>query len=413
MIKHNYTLYSLNIIALVVYFTIFFNLKTSVSEEVMFSTPDSETYLDVVNWMTDNVDSESVSIRPLLYPLILMVSTKLGGVYGIWIIQAIFWLLAINFTFLTIKQITKNIFFSFLGAFLLMSNLSLIALTLHALTEVTTVFLLSMMLFLLARKIDEYRSLQFFHICLFFMVLLTLTKPAFYIPLAGILFIILPLFYFKKYLKNPKSSLKLLLIILPLIIQISIIKVKYGQATVSFIGPKTLTEYFIPQGIVEVESISFENALKKSESLSKAKQMNYIKNHTITYLSLFRYNIKNNIKGEPTFLLRPKGYESHRFAQFMQDYNDIMPKTHLIFAFLIFPILLYLFKKKNIPILLFLVFPFMLGAYYIITTGVSFWQGDRLTLSSIAIWACIYPIILFFYLKILYPTKSQLDSKLV
>ncbi len=404
MIKFNFTLCILNILSLFVYMVIFFNLKQNVSEDIMFSTSDAQTYYDVVDWLKYKIDSESVSIRPLLYPLILLTMTKFGGVNGVWIIQVIFWLLSINFTFMTIKNITKSNLFSFFGVLLLISNLSLITLTLHALTEVTTAFLLSMMLFFMSRKIKEYRSIHFFHTCLFFMVLLTILKPTFYIPLLCLFFVVFPSFYLRKHLKYPINFLKVVLIILPLIIQISIIYIKYGHAKVSLIGTKTISRYIVPQGIQQIESISFEDAVKKSESFSESQQWDYIQRHASQYFYLFLNNIKNNIKGNPTFLLYPKGYENYKLAQFTKNYNYIIYIAHFIFFILIFPLMLIFIKNKNISLLFFLGLSYLLGFYFIVVTGISFMQGDRLTLPSIAIWANIYPIILFSCLKLLFPT---------
>ena len=296
MRKPNYALYSLNIVAISVYLLVFFNLNITVSEKIMFVSSDAVTYMDVVKWMEHGIEHESVSTRPFLYPVLLMLSLKMNGVYGVWIMQAVFWILAINFTFLSIKQITKNNWFAFLGAVLLMANTSLIALTLHALTEVTTVFLLSMMLFFLARKIEEYRNLQFLHTCLFFLVLLTLVKPVFYIPLLGTIFIFIPLIYLKKYRQNPKSILKLLLILLPLITQLGLMKVKYDQTTVSLIAPKTLSRYFMPQGIIQVEPLTFDEAVVKAEAMTKKQQRAYMKSHAKVYVKSFTNNMINNIK---------------------------------------------------------------------------------------------------------------------
>ena len=245
-VKSKYILLGLTILALLVYFSIFFNLNITVSKGIMFSTPDSQTYYDVVNWFEHHVDSKSVSTRPLLYPLLLWLTSKIGGFYALWVVHIIFWLLSVNFTFLTIKHLTKNNFFALFGAIIMLSNLSLIVFTFHALTEVTTVLLLSVMLFFVVRKIEQFRSLQFFQTCLFFMVLLTVLKPTFSIPLLILLFIIFPFFYLKEYLKSPLKFLQFGLILVPLIIQISIIYTKYGQLKVSLIGSKTLTLYIVP-----------------------------------------------------------------------------------------------------------------------------------------------------------------------
>jgi len=403
----------LNVLGAIVYIVIFLNLKITVSNEIAFSTPDALTYMNVMNWVAHGVDSESVSIRPILFPLMLLVSIRLGGVYGIWIIQVIFWFLTINFTFLSVRRLTKSYLLAYLGAFLILSNLSLIALTLHALTEVTITFLISAMIFFLIKKKEEYNEPHFFHTVLFFLVLLSIVKPVFFIPVLFILFVVFPLLYLKKYLKHPLSFLKLLLILVPLLIQITIIKVKYDQTKISLIGSKTFSEYFVAQGIQKIELVNYDDAVIKATRFSKSQQMDYVFKHKSTYLRLFGRNIYENITEKSTFLLFPEGYDNYQFANFMKIYNKIIFKIHFVFTILILPLLFVLLKKRNFPILILISFLFVLEAYYIIVTGISFSQGDRLTLPAIAIWACIYPFILFFYYKLLCPRSSDYVKKAI
>ncbi|OFX81075.1 MAG: hypothetical protein A2X12_08225 [Bacteroidetes bacterium GWE2_29_8] len=113
------------------------------------------------------------------------------------------------------------------------------------------------------------------------------------------------------------------------------------------------------------------------------------------------------------FLLYPDGYEKYRLSLFMKHYNNVMLILHCIFLIFIFPLIFIFIKSRNFSILIFLVFFSILEFYYIFVTGISFWQGDRLTLPAIAIWSCIYPIILFYYLKILYPTSNITNCKIV
>jgi len=406
--KPHFSFYILNGIAAVVYIVVFLNLNLTVSNEIAFSTPDAVTYKDVADWLAHGVQSESISTRPILFPLILLITTKLGGAYGIWIAQVIFWFLTINFTFLVVKQLTKNYVFAALGGLIIMSNLSLIAMTLHALTELITVFLLSAMLFFLGRKIEQFREVHFFHTCMFFLVLLSILKPVFSIPLFSILFIVFPLFYLRKHWEYPKNILKLFLLLLPLLVQLTIIKTKYNQTKISLISSMTLSEYLVPQGIQKIESISREEAVKKAWSFSSKEQANYIVEHLSTYSHLFKKNITDNITGKSTFLSYPKGHGNVHFAKFMKSYNENTLKVHYAFFILIIPLLFIFLIKKNYSILIFLMFIYGLGAYYVIVTGISFWQGDRLTLGSIGIWACLYPFILFSYFKLLYPTKPKL-----
>ena len=407
--KPHIPLYILNALAFAFYILMFFNLNLSVSNEIAFSSTDAKTYNDVANWLAHGIDSESVSTRPILYPLILLISTKIGGAYGIWILQIVFWFLAINFTFLGIKQITKSGVIAFLGAFIILSNLSLIALTFHALTELTTVFLLSAMLFVFSKKIEQFREISFFHTGVLFLVLLTIVKPVFSIPLFCVLLIAFPLFYLKKHWKRPKNFLKLFLILLPLLIQLTIIKTKYNQTKISLISEVTFSKYFVAQGVEKIESISRDVSIVKAVGFSSEEQTDYLVQHASFYSDLFRSNIIDNVTGKATFLMFPAGYGNQRLAKFMKSYNIATLKIHYIFILLVLVLLLILLRKKNYSMFIFLLFMYGLGFYYIIVTGISFWQGDRLTLPSISIWAFIYPLTLFYYYKLLFPARFKLD----
>jgi hypothetical protein len=409
--RKNIELIILTIIGIVVYTFVFLNLNIDVSNEIAFSTVDSKSYLDVANWLENGVDSDQVSKRPVLYPIILLVSTKIGGVYGIWIFQVIFWLFSLNFIFLTIQQLTKSSITAYIGALVFMLNLSVIALTLHALTEVTTIFLLSMLGYFLTKKIKQYREPQFLHIGLFFLVLLTLVKPAFSLPLYFVFFIVFPLFYLKKHLKHPKHFIKLFLILLPLIIQLAIVKTKYDKLTVSTIGHTTFTNYFIAQGVENIESINREEALSKAMAFSDDEELDYVYEHLPVYTKLFWWNIFDNIDGKSMFLVHTKDRENYRFAEFMRVYNRLTVMVHYLFVLLTLPLLIMLLRKKNYPLLFILGFLYTLGLYFVVTTGISFWQGDRLTLPAIAIWSCLYPSIIYFYLKLRNPAKSVLKKE--
>jgi hypothetical protein len=266
----------LNLLAIIFYFAIFSNLKVGIDKEIMFSTPDSKTYLDVADWVETGTDSKSISTRPILFPILILISSKIGGIYGIWFLQFIFWLLSANLIFITIKKLTDNIYFSYAGSLLFITNLSLISLTLHALTEVTTTFALSFMAYFIATNLSAFKNLRFIHGLILFLALLTIIKPVFYLPLLFTLLVPLPIFYWRKYKKNPKKLLNLLLILFPLFLQMGIMKAKYGEFKVSKIASITLTDYLLTQGIEKIEGTDPETANEKANSLSPSEQRKYM-----------------------------------------------------------------------------------------------------------------------------------------
>ena len=185
--------YILNIFTIIFYVVLSLLLELNINNSILYSTTDAKEYLDVANWFVGGEATYGLSIRPFLYPLVIMVTTSIGN-YGIWIAQILMWLLTINFVFYTIKSFSKNIIFPYIGALIIISNLSLITLTFHALTEIITTFLLSIFCYCIVKKHRTMNKLKFIHSVVLFLTLLTVVKPVFYIPLLFVIFIILPVF---------------------------------------------------------------------------------------------------------------------------------------------------------------------------------------------------------------------------
>jgi len=397
----------LNCIVIGLYFTVLLNLKTGISNKIMYSTPDSITYLSVAHWLESGIETENTEYRPILYPLLILISSKVSGVYGIWFLQFLFWLFTVNLTFQSVYNLTENYFCGYVSTILIASNFSLIALTLHALTEVATAFLLSVLIFFISNNYKKYRELFFIHGILAVLVLLTILKPVFLIPLLVALFIILPLGYIKNYIVDPIKILILFFILLPFFTQLAIMKVKYNSFSVSKIGEKTFTNYLFARGLGKIEKINRTKSIKKANSFSGKEKLNYlIANKKIYFLTYFS-NLKNNIKSYPTFLSYPKGFVHVPFRNYMIYVNTIYYYIHMMFILPIIYLLYLFFKKNDYDNLIVLLIMAGLSYYYILATGVSFWQGDRLVLPSIAIWVCLYLFTIFSLIKIFNPLKIK------
>lgn len=394
-LKANKHLYILNVIAVVFYTLVFFNLEIGISSDIMFQSQDATTYNDVAKWIRDGTDSYSTAIRPVLYPLVIFIGSTIAGVYGIWLLHVLMWLLTINFAFLSVRKLTASNTYAYIAAFVIMTNLSLLVLTLHALTEVTTTFLLSAVILFVVKNVHQYKEVYFIHGSIFFLVLLTILKPVFSIPLNIMLFLVLPLCYFKKAFTSFKPILTLAIILLPLVIQIGIVKQKYGQAKVSLISDITLTQYLLAQGIEQIQGTSRIESIEKANAMSDDEQRTYLLTHKWQYVKLFATNLKNNVSGNPNFLYTPKGVAHHKMGQFMKWYNRVAVRLHILLLLPTLILFIAFIKKKNYEELIILLMIGGVSIYYMFVTGISFWQGDRLVLPAIAAWAVLYPFMIF------------------
>ena len=380
----------INALSLIIYFLVFFNLDTGISAELMFSTPDSLTYLDVARWIEGGPVNESLSIRPILYPGLILLTSKIHAVYGLWLLQLSLWLLTINFVFHAIRNITGSSLSAYFGAAIVLSNISLIALTRHALTEVTTTFLLSLLVFFVVRNKQRMQELSFFHGFVLLLAALTILKPLFFIPLLFTLIVILPFFYLKQYNLSPSRLLVLLLVLTPLFAQLTIMKLNFGAISVSQIGPRTVNDYLFTQGAQLIERVSWEQAGELVNASSYRKKIDYFSRHKNIYWSLFIINLSGNVQSYPTTLSLPGETRHHAFTSFMLQLNKTYYYIHLFFILPILLLAYFFFRDNNHAGLMILLGLSSMTAYYIVITGISFWQGDRLVLPAIGIWPVLY-----------------------
>lgn len=392
LLQHHIHQVIIGLLGILVYIYSSTQLQLPINEEVMFYTPDAKSYQDVALWLKGGGLTESVGMRPLLYPLLILTSSFLGGVKAIWLVQFIFWWLSLIFIFNAIKQSTQKYVLAYLGTLVMMCNLSLIALTYHGLTEVSTVFVTSYFIWWLTHEKDHINTLSFIHRFVLFLVILTLIKPVFAIPLLGVVIFVIPLFYRRKYFNHPKKIWMLLMILLPILVQIAIVKINFNQTKVSIIGQKTMTEYLVAQGIQKIEQIDRATAIEKSKSLSSSEQMEYLKTHSTVYFDCFLDNVETNIKGTPTYLLYPEHYANIPLSEFMLDYNEKSLFVHQIFVWIVLVALVILLMIGERIDFLVLLITFSIGAYYILATGISFFQGDRLTLPAITFGVFTYTV---------------------
>lgn len=398
----------LSIVGITIYMIIFFNLKIGVNEFIMFSTPDSLTYLDVTNWIAGADANYGLSVRPILYPLILLVTTKIAGVYGIWMMQLLMWLATLILIFITVRKATNNIFFAFISSTFFASNLSLIALTLHGLTEVTTAFLLASFAFFLTANIDRRRELYYLHGTIIFLVLLTILKPVFFPPLLFTLIILLPLFFIKKYLKQPMRIIILFILLIPLFIQFGIMKINFGEYTVSKIGSITLSNYYFTQGVMRIESKSRIKALEKAQALAGNEKINYILANKQLYYNVFKDNLKANIIARSTSLCYASAYENPGMKSYMNVLNHIYYYIHIVFLFILGILIIFKLKGKDYRNFILLSVLSAIVGYYILTSGVSYLQGDRLILPAIGIWPILYTISLYMLINSMKSIKKRI-----
>lgn len=399
-LKKNLDVCLLNYLLIIIYFIVFTNLNINISLEQFSRTPDSWTYFSTSNEFYKFSETGYSNIRPFLYPLIILIVFKLSGVIGLWLLQFLFWAISINLIYLSIKRITNNKILGFSGSLIIALNMTYLVLTFHALTETTTVFLLSCLIYFVSLNAMKINTLKFFHGSLLILVLLALVKPLFYLLVLLMLFILLPVFYLKKYIKNPKRLILLTLIIIPLLVQITLMKVKYDTFSFSPIGSIGFNYYLFAQGVERVEGISLDAARVEIKDMPLSDELSFVLQNKILYADLYFQNMKANIKAVPCFLLFPGGFPSVEIAKYMLFVNSIYYYIHIIFIIPILVSVYSVYKRKNMNYyLILMVIPWFLICYMFLTLPIIFGEGDRYVLISQPLWVFLYALVLNYLLK--------------
>ncbi|MBI5218488.1 MAG: hypothetical protein HY958_06110 [Bacteroidia bacterium] len=358
----------------------------------MFSSPDSKDYLAVGNWIFEQKETIQTMFNPFMFPLLLKFFLIIGGVKGVWLFQFFLWIGSINLLFFSLKR-ASNIFMAFIGTILFSINLSYIALTLHALADVTSTFIISWLIFYLTGKSFDFKKAQCFYILVLFFSILSGIKPIFFPILIFCIAIVFPLFYLKSFLRDTKKYL-LLIVLIPVIIQFSIMVVRHHTFSLSTKGLFTLNQYFFAQGYAAAENITIDEARPIIKDKSLGFMLPYMLNHLQIFSSNFKDNIiLENLKGPPTFLAYPPEYKHQLFYTFMDKLNKLFFQFHLLFILPCLFLLYYLAKRHSSLLKYYLVF-YVLFWYLVLMTGIAFWQGDRYNISFEPFWIIMYAMVI-------------------
>lgn len=377
--------------------TTFFILITFFSpfrptDELLFFNGDSKEYFSTGIEFFKLSETGASIIRPFLYSSILRFLHFFGGAWLVVIFQFMCWLLSANLIYFTIKNRFKPLKIRIIALTVFAINLSLIGYTFTALTEVISTLLLAILTFITLTKENKTFDANFYLKILLLLSLLTVIKPLFYLPF--IAFGVVGAFIVIRKKVNPKFFVYLALVISPVILQVSVMKIKYNVLKVSTIDTLTFDNYLMAQGIREIESISdITESQNMAKSFEKSEKIAYLWEHKSTYLRLYLTNLKENVDAYESNFLYPN-FTIECYYDFMDQYNDLF--YWMSFVFLIgycWFFVIFLLKRK-ITQHWQLFFLGLLLYYIIFASGISFWQADRLVIFSIPLWITSYILIL-------------------
>lgn len=368
-------------------------------DRILYSSPDSISYRATSDWILGlSKDSSSFVYRPFFYPLLLGLRHLFTN-YSIWILQIIMLISSSIFVYKAIVNKYSNRLFGFIGYMLMTTNITLLFLTTHALTEITSTFLVSVWVYIFSMsRWDRMQNKDYFLVLL--LSTLTVTKPVFSIMLYVSIFLLCIKSIILKRV-NYKSLVILLFCLLPVIVQSTMMKNTFNTWEISRIGSYTVRAYLISRAYA-LENNLGDNLIVANKIVGKMndKQLyGYIGAHFPTIVKIYiRSTFMWNI------LERTNFSKSKTILDISQFINYLYFFIHLIMGLFS---CIYLFTKKiNLRDKAQYVILYIFFLTIVLSAGISFWQGDRLVVISLPIWIVAYSLILIKW-RYIFPALSK------
>ncbi len=408
--KKTYILFSIGSIIVLLFFIVL-QLQNCIFDQD-YIPADSFSYIESADLLYNSFSTHP--IRPFGYGLILgaphlffdVVTLDMYVIYN-FIINLFFWF---GTSFFLLKSLhlffgEKSSFYITLLFMFCMGNISHIFLIL---TETIVTFLLTYMAFLLLKYIIQ-KKVSHLILGITILNLVVLFRPGM-LYFSGLISLSL-LFYLIKLKKFSFKKCTPFFLSLGLIfIQfISTYKI-YGDFTLSYIDKETWYYYLGGESKAKEEGHNYmqernqrlqnfsDLSWGEKSIVSKNDFKNQLSNNKINILKEYILNVIENAENACSSIIgteRVKNIKQDRFHIFARNFLSLISKIQNIFFTSLIPIsfLLILYKRKEITIAITISFTCM--AYIVLTSGISFWQGDRFHI-------VFYPLMMITFSQLIY-----------
>ncbi|MCI5140734.1 MAG: hypothetical protein D3909_03195 [Candidatus Electrothrix sp. ATG1] len=408
---------------------IFYYINADIEEfhhwpTLKFKTGDSTTYLGTGNWLLNKAKfsdvERNVATRPFLYPLILasLESIHPWAVIGF---QFFLWVSQILLVYYAALLISRSRIASFILAFFCLSTLSPIGMTLHALTETVSSFLLTSYVVSIFYYVKKDRKNIFLFLGMLSLSLSSVVKPSYlYIFIFNAVLII---FIWRK--RSVVLIASILICLLPIFFQYKIMKEKFNLNKISVISTVTINDYFLSyfelkkRGLVKNKDSKyhigwirdlrrdyFSNMVKQEGYVASVRKLN---NELILNFKLYPYAVISTFFD----LICENSVQSSHYLQSKKNNEALYAvislwQSRILLFINIFSLLLLLqealWKKRSLLLKkdFFIISLSILSIlfFHYISSGVSIGQGDRF----------LIPIYFISYLCFFYQAVAKLTD---
>lgn len=362
-------------------------------DALLHAYPDSASYAAVRDWIYGQGPATAHTLdRTFLYPLLLGIEGIAGGV-GLWLLQCLLLLAAVNLLGLTLRRISGRRIAVQAGFLAFALYPTFFFMTFRIMPETAAVFLLCAWLHAFARAREGgWQSDPQVFLPLLLAGLLSAAKPVF-LPF----FVLLGLAMAAVRIR-PRRLLLVALAGLPLLIQVGINVRLHGRAVFSVKGTSAVNNSFLPRLLVEVRhdeshpgqgpSPGFDRSRRDEAGLElrawpAAKKAAFLRRHWLRAVSLFLRNVlvENMTQGFGEVPQRP-------FYLGTKAFNI----GALLLHFYMLPVILLILFLRIGPWedRLWLLLQAVLLLLLILATGTVYWQAERYVFIMIPLWITLY-----------------------
>ncbi|HEY2598113.1 MAG TPA: hypothetical protein VGJ79_06500 [Candidatus Dormibacteraeota bacterium] len=340
---------------------------------IVYSTPDARSYHVVGQWLLGSrpLPPESL-MRPFFYPLLQELAARLGGTLGVWLLNVVLWFFALNVTAAATFRFVRS---SWVAAFVflaLATNVSLILLTFHGLTETTVVALLAVWIYGLSHLTSRPTAAQVAWAVLP-VSLLTVVKPAFEILLA-VMFVVMLVGVIRSTERGLAAAVFAACLI-PVAMQLALEAYFNGYSGLSTIGERTFRAYFLARLDVAIgDTHNIRVARAKMSGLNNFESARFALEHFKDSVRVFFYILRENLHEGTNFLPdRPRIRNALLIAVRAQFWV-------LIAMIPLVSVALWRARDGRLALLCAGILTIFLAG------GLTFGQGDRITVVAFPLW---------------------------
>lgn len=340
---------------------------------IVYSTPDARSYHVVGQWLLGlrPLPPESL-MRPFFYPLLQELAALLGGTLGVWLLNVVLWFFALNVTAAATFRFVRS---SWVAAFVflaLATNVSLILLTFHGLTETTVVALLAVWIYGLSHLTSRPTAAQVAW-ALLPVSLLTVVKPAFEILLA-VMFVVMLVGVIRSTERGLAAAVFAACLI-PVAMQLALEAYFNGYFGLSTIGERTFRAYFLARLDVAIgDTHNIRVARAKMSGLNNLESARFALEHFRDSVRVFFYILRENLHEGTNFLPdRPRIRNALLIAVRAQFWV-------LIAMIPLVGVALWRARDGRLALLCAGILTIFLAG------GLTFGQGDRITVVAFPLW---------------------------